>query len=102
MESELQAVVPEAIDVVTKWVSQQVTPLPLEVIGALLALTEAARKYANPEDELWWCKAHARAIDTFVGLTPKTCLYDGRPGHCDPVAALIVLALGVTEAPDGQ
>ncbi len=59
---------------------------------------DAARRYANPEDELWWCKAHARAIDTFDGLTPKTCLYDGRPGHCDPASALIVL--GVTTEDD--
>ncbi len=46
--SDLQALVPEAIDVVTEWrLSEPEPPLPLEVIGALLALTDAARKYAN-------------------------------------------------------
>ena len=64
-------------------------------------IVKAARLYANPEDELWWCKAHARAIDTFDGLTPKTCLYDGRPGHCDPASALIVLGI-TTEDTNGD
>ena len=50
--SDLRHLVPEAIDVVTEWVSEQEgVSLPLEVIGAMLALTEAARKVANPDIE---------------------------------------------------
>ena len=59
----------------------------------LRLIVNAARKVANPEDELWWCKAHARAIDKFDKLTPIECLYVGRPGDCKPVPALIVLGI---------
>ncbi|KKM76524.1 hypothetical protein LCGC14_1379400 [marine sediment metagenome] len=53
---------------------------------------EAARLVADPMDELWFCKAHGYAIDRFDGLTPKECLYVGRPGDCEPVAALVIAA----------
>ncbi len=61
---------------------------------------EAARKYADPLDGLWWCETHGYRIDRFEGVTPEHCLYEGRPGDCKPIAALIVR--GITEAPDGQ
>ena len=54
------------------------------------ALAEAARKYANPLDGLWWCEQHGYRIDRFEGVTPEHCLYEGRPGDCKPIAALIV------------
>ncbi len=52
---------------------------------------EAARKFNDPLDELWWCEAHGRPIDVFEKITPKECLYVGRPGPCEPAAALVVL-----------
>jgi len=55
-------------------------------------ILEAARLVADPMDELWFCKAHGYAIDRFDGLTPKECLYVGRPGDCEPVAALVIAA----------
>ena len=63
-------------------------------------IVEAARKYADPLDELWWCENHGYRIDRFEGVTPENCLYEGRPGDCKPIAALIVR--GITEAPDGR
>ncbi len=60
--------------------------------GDVDLFVEAARLVADPMDELWFCKAHGYAIDRFDGLTPKECLYVGRPGDCEPVAALVVAA----------
>ncbi len=67
---------------------------------AVATLKQAARKYADPLDELWWCENHGYRIDRFEGVTPENCLYEGRPGDCKPIAALIVR--GITEAPDGR
>ncbi len=69
--------------------------IPNALIDDLATVLAAARRVANPVDELWWCKTHGRPIDVFEKITPKECLYVGRPGDCEPAPALIVL--GITE-----
>jgi hypothetical protein len=58
--------------------------------GHLGVVVNAARRMNDPLDELWWCKTHDRPIDRFNQLKPIECLYRGRPGPCEPIAALIV------------
>ncbi len=88
--SDLQHLVPQAIDVVTEWVSEQEgTSMPLEVIGALLALTAAARRVAN--------------LDEMVKRAMRKAEQMGWPDQMDveeveqSVRGLIVAALGIDE-----
>ncbi len=96
MDSELQA----ALELYDKAIAQDVYPAEEAVAIIVEAIiVEAARKYANPLDEFWYCEAHDRDIDIFDdALKPKSCLYEGRSGDCKPILVLVVRK----EAPDGQ